>query len=182
MTTSPDNVLDFWYSERMQKHWFFSTPEIDQEILDKYESLWQQAASGEIDSWCETSAGSLALVIVLDQFPLNMFRNQTKTFSTGDQAISVSRNAIDNKQNEQIAKDRVAFLYMPLMHSEDMDDQDLSVKMFTKAGLNGFIKFAKQHRDIVKRFGRFPHRNAILSRDSTAEELAYLASDEGFKG
>jgi uncharacterized protein (DUF924 family) len=182
MATAPTEILDFWYSERMQKHWFSSTPEVDQEILDKYESLWDQAAAGQLDLWCETPAGSLALVIVLDQLPLNMFRNQAKTFSTGDQAVRISRQAIDNKYNEQIEKDKVAFLFMPLMHSEDMDDQDLSVKMFTETGLDGFVKFADGHRDIVKRFGRFPHRNAILSRESTADELAYLASDEAFKG
>ncbi len=182
MATTPADILDFWFSDRMQKHWFSSTAEIDQEILDKYEHLWQQAASGDLDSWCETASGSLALVIVLDQFPLNMFRNQAKTFSTGDQAVKIARQAIDNKQDREIAKDRVAFLFMPLMHSEDMNDQDLSVKMFTESGLDGFLKYAIQHRDIVSRFGRFPHRNAILSRESTAEELAYLASDEAFKG
>ena len=182
MTTTPDDILDFWFSDRMQKHWFSSTPEIDQEILDKYEDLWQQAASGRLDSWCETASGSLALVIVLDQFPLNMFRNQAKTFSTGDRAVKISRQVIDNKYNEQIEKDKVAFLFMPLMHSEDMNDQDLSVKMFTESGLDGFVKYAAQHRDIVSRFGRFPHRNAILFRESTSDELAYLASDEAFKG
>lgn len=182
MTTTPADILDFWFSDRMQKHWFSSTPVIDQEILDKYENLWQQAAYGNLDNWCETSNGSLALVIVLDQFPLNMFRNQAKTYSTGDQAVKIARQAIDNNQNQAIAKDRVAFLFMPLMHSEDMNDQELSVRMFTESGLDGFLKYAVQHRGIINRFGRFPHRNAILSRESTTDELAYLASDEAFHG
>lgn len=182
MTITPNEILDFWYSRRMQKHWFSSTPEIDQEILDKYESMWEQAASGVLDAWCETPAGSLALVIVLDQFPLNMFRNQAKTYSTEQLAVKVARKAIDNKQNKEIEKEKIAFLYMPLMHSEHMDDQNLAVKLFTEAGLDDNIKFAKHHRSIVERFGRFPHRNAALLRESTAEELAYLASDEAFKG
>ena len=100
----------------MQKRWFSSTPEIDQEILDKYEDLWQQAASGLLDDWCETPSGSLALVIVLDQFPLNMFRNQPKAYSTEQQAVKIARKAINDKQNREIAKDKIAFLYMPQLN------------------------------------------------------------------
>lgn len=182
MDIKPEEIIDYWFSDRIKSQWFSSTPELDREILEKYETLWEKAAKGELDEWDKSPTGSLALVIVLDQLPLNMFRNQAKSFSTEKKALEISRNAIKNKLDQKIERDKLSFLYMPFMHSEDIDNQDMSVKLYREKSLVNNIKFAEHHRDIIRKYGRFPHRNKLLTRESTEEELAYLASDSAFKG
>ncbi len=182
MDIQPRDIIDFWYSEKIKKHWFDSTPEIDDLIRDKYESLWQSAAQGEIDAWYNTAQACLALAIVLDQFPLNMFRGQVKSFSTESMAIAVALHAVHQGYDRELGKSERAFLYMPLMHSENMEHQNLSVQLFEAAELQDNARFARHHRELIRRFGRFPHRNNILGRQSTPEEIAYLASDEAFLG
>jgi uncharacterized protein (DUF924 family) len=175
-------VIDFWFSAEVEKHWFNSTPELDQEIIARFEPVWRSAAAGELDDWHNSAEGVLALVIILDQFPLNMFRNQAIAFETEQQAVTTTKQAIDNGLDSSLSGSQLAFLYMPLMHSESMSDQDLSVRLYEKAELKANEKFARHHREIVRRFGRFPHRNAILGRTSSAEEIAYLESPQAFKG
>jgi len=179
---SPESIIEYWYSDKIKSHWFNSTELLDQEIKNKYEPLWREAIRGDYKKWNESAEGCLALAIIFDQFPLNMFRGKVKSFSTEGMAIKVTKHAIDNGFDQIIAKDKVVFLYMPLMHSENIDDQNLAVAMFEKAGLEENLKFAKHHRTIVERFGRFPHRNKILNRKNSEEELEYLSSDEAFKG
>jgi uncharacterized protein (DUF924 family) len=181
-TISPQDILDFWYAPEMRSKWFASTPQLDAMIRERFESLWEAAVRGELDAWRGSPEGSLALAIILDQFPLNMFRGAAKRFSSEGQAIALAKHAIAQGYDRQIEKAQLAFLYLPLMHSEDLADQDLSVELFAAAGLDNNLRFAQHHRDIVRRFGRFPHRNAILGRASSAEELAYLESKEAFKG
>lgn len=178
----PNTVLGFWFAEEMKKAWFRSTPGIDTAIQDRFEDAWKIAAQGGLDDWAESPAGALALVIVLDQLPLNIFRGQAASFSTEARAIAVSKAAIARGFDRQLEGERLAFLYMPLMHSEQLPDQDLSVSLFEAAGLESNLRFARHHRDLIRRFGRFPHRNAILGRDSTPEELEYLASEQAFLG
>ncbi|MCU7938532.1 MAG: DUF924 domain-containing protein [gamma proteobacterium symbiont of Bathyaustriella thionipta] len=182
MTITAEMIIDFWYGERIKKHWFQSTPELDNEIRDKFEALWVTAAAGALNHWAETAEGALALVIILDQFPLNMFRNQAKSFQTEQLAVQVSRQAIDKGLDAKLAKNRLSFLYMPLMHSENLDDQALCVHLFEQAELDANIRFSRHHRDIIQQFGRFPHRNRILKRQSTQQELDYLNSKHAFKG
>jgi uncharacterized protein (DUF924 family) len=179
---SPKQILDYWYSERLRSHWFSSTPELDAEIVERFESVWESAKQGEFDGWRESPEGCLALAIILDQFPLNMFRGKAKAFSTESMAVEVAKHAIQNQFDKQIGKDKLAFLFMPLMHSELLEEQDLSVKMFSESGLTENLKFAQHHRELVRKYGRFPHRNRILRRDSTGEEIAYLQSPNAFKG
>lgn len=178
----PDDITNYWYSERLKKHWFSSTPDLDNEILEKYEAIWEQALSGKLDDWSNDAQGCLALVIVLDQFPLNMFRGLAKSFASESKAVEISLKAIENKFHQQIPQEQLSFLYMPLMHSENINEQDLSVKLFQETGMEGNIRFSQHHRDIIKKFGRFPHRNEILGRENTAAELEYLASEQAFKG
>jgi uncharacterized protein (DUF924 family) len=178
----PTDIIGFWYDDEISKQWFKSTAGLDNYIRTHYEAIWRQAKAGKLDSWLSTAEGCLALTIILDQFPLNMYRDKPESFSTESKAISVSKWAIDHGFDQQLPKDRLTFLYMPLMHSENMDDQNLSVSKFEAAGLDENARFARHHRGIVERFGRFPHRNEILGRDSTREELDWLASDEAFKG
>jgi len=179
---TPEEVIDYWYSERLKKHWFASTPELDEEIRRRYIGLWEQAARGELDGWQATPEGSLALAIVLDQFPLNMFRDRPESFSSEARAVAVTLQAVERGQDRQLPVERRAFLYMPLMHSEDPAYQALSVQLFDQPGLEQNLKFARHHRQLIREFGRFPHRNAILGRPSTPAEIAYLDSSRAFKG
>jgi len=176
----PADIIDYWFSEKSKQFWFASTPSIDKEITSRYETVWEKAASGGLSSWGETADGSVALIIILDQFPLNMFRGKAKGFKTESMAVEVALNAIDNGFDEEMDNEKLLFLFMPLMHSENLDHQNLQVYLFEKYNFN--LEFSKHHRDLVKKFGRFPHRNEILGRMSTMEELDYLLSDNAFRG
>jgi uncharacterized protein (DUF924 family) len=177
---SPTAVLDFWFAPEMEKCWFNSKPALDEEIAARFEPVWRAGRDGRLGSWEDTADGALALVIVLDQFPLNMFRNRPESFSTEAASRQVADRAIARGFDGQLTAPRLPFLYLPFMHSEKLADQLRSIRLFEQAGLTDNLRFARHHHDIVARFGRFPHRNAILGRDSTPEELAWLASPEGF--
>ncbi|MBF0265669.1 MAG: DUF924 domain-containing protein [Gammaproteobacteria bacterium] len=179
---TPTEIINYWYSDRISKHWFNSKPELDQEITDKYEKIWEQAATGNLIEWSNTPEGCLALVIILDQFPLNMYRGQVKSFSTEQQSVGITLKAIKDNFHKEFSQDKLSFLFIPLMHSENIEHQNLSVKLFTEFNLERNIRFAEHHRDLISRFGRFPHRNKILGRESTDKELTYLASKEAFTG
>lgn len=182
MRDNYQDILAFWFSDSIKPLWFHSTPEFDDELRERYLHLWEAASNGELDQWRKSAEGALALVIVLDQFPLNMFRGMAKSFSTEAMARDVAAEAMDKGWDQKLDKTQLAFLYMPFMHSEDLDDQDRSVALFEAAGLKDNLRFARHHRELIRRFGRFPHRNAIIGRPSTEEELTYLASKEAFHG
>ncbi|MCW8889479.1 MAG: DUF924 domain-containing protein [Sedimenticola sp.] len=182
MAVEPQEIIDFWFSEPVCNHWFAATPELDSEISARYESLWGLACEGQLDHWMTSAEGCLALVILLDQFPLNMFRNQAKSFNTEAQARAVAGFAIKREFDQRLSSPQRAFLYMPYMHSEALEDQERSVSLYEQAGLADNLAFARHHRAIVREYGRFPHRNAILGRPSTPEEQRYLASDGAFTG
>ena len=177
---TPSDVLDYWFSEKSKQFWFASTPQVDNEIKVRFESVWEKAVEGEYSQWRETADGSVALIVILDQLPLNMFRSDPKGFQTENMAVEVALNAINNGFDEELNDEKLLFLFMPLMHSENIDHQNLQVYLFDKYNFN--LEFSKHHRDLVKKFGRFPHRNEILGRMSTMEELDYLLSDNAFKG
>jgi len=176
------NILDFWFAESTKKLWFNSTIELDDDIRLQYQGLWKQASEGQLESWQNTPLGALALVIILDQFPLNMFRGTAKSFPTESHAIVISRAEISNNFDKQLSAIQLPFLYMSLMHSENLEGQSYAVHLFEQAKLDDNIRFAKHHRSIIERYRRFPHRNEILARTSTAEELEYLSSPQAFKG
>lgn len=180
--TDYQEIIAFWFSDRVRPMWFHSTPEFDDEMRERYLGTWCAATVGKLDNWCEHAEGALALVIVLDQFPLHMFRGKAESFSTGAKALEVAADAVASGYDKAVERSHLPFLYMPFMHSEDPADQNRSVELFEAAGLEENSRFARHHRDLIRRFGRFPHRNAILGRASTDEELAYLASKEAFHG
>jgi uncharacterized protein (DUF924 family) len=182
MPPEADAVLEFWFSGRMKARWFHSTPELDQEIRNRFESLWEDAAGGRLAAWSATARGALALVIMLDQLPLNMFRGSPESFSTEAASREVANEAIGKGLDEELAPEERAFLYMPFMHSESLEDQDRSMELFSKPGLQHNLTWARHHREIIARFGRFPHRNEILNRTSSPEEKAWLQSEEGYGG
>ena len=175
------DILDFWFDPENKSAWFKASPEMDEEIRLRFEGLWQQAADGSLNHLIKDASSALAMVILLDQFPLNMYRDDGIRYSTADAAAKITRRAIQAGWDEELGNEQKAFLYMPLMHSEKLVDQDLSIACYEKAGLQENLRFARHHRDIVKRFGRFPHRNQALGRESTPKEQAYLDSKEAFK-
>jgi len=179
---TPESIIEFWYAEEVKKKWFNSDSQFDEKIKSNYEESWENALRGEYISWSESAIGCLALVIILDQFPLNMFRGEVKSFSSEAMAIKIAKKAIEREFDKEIEIEKLSFLYMPLMHSENMDDQNQCVELFEQAGLKENARFAKHHRDIVKAYGRFPHRNKILQRQSSEKEVNYLNSEDAFKG
>lgn len=179
---SASQLLDFWFSEPMNRHWFKSTPAIDRDIAQRYAGLWQQAEAGELNHWQQSPQSCLALIILLDQLPLNMFRGQAKSFSTETQAIEACLYGLEQGYDQQLSQAQQAFFYMPLMHSEQLAHQQRSVELYAQAGLEHNLRFARHHCELIEHFGRFPHRNAILDRTSTAEEVDYLQSKQAFRG
>jgi len=178
-------IVDFWYDADIRKHWFKATPEFDQQLTSLsslFKSSWQRALEGEYDGWMDSATGCLALCILLDQIPRNIFRGSPKSFSSDDKALMVCKHAIETGLHKSLSSNESRFLYMPLMHSEVLADQDLSIQMFAEAELEEQSRFAHHHRDIIEKFGRFPHRNEKLGRVSTEPELEYLESKSAFKG
>lgn len=178
----PEALLRFWFSAAMRKRWFDSTPEIDAQIRTRFEALWRAGAQGGLSGWETTPHGALALVILLDQLPLNMYRGQARSFATEAAAREVAGRALANGFDRDLSPEQQAFLFMPFMHSENLADQDRSVALFEGAGLDKSLHWARHHRDLIRRFGRFPHRNGILGRTSTEMEQEYLQSEEAFRG
>jgi uncharacterized protein (DUF924 family) len=176
------SLIDFWFSDEARRYWFKSTRAFDKQLVDSYADTWEQARKGALDDWQRTAVGSLALVIVLDQFPLNMFRGTAKSFSTEALSRTVVRAAIAKNFDKELPTNQKSFMYMPFMHSEDLADQALGVEYFNQSGLESNFRYAKHHFGIVERFGRFPHRNKILGRESSEAEIKYLNSKQGFKG
>ena len=147
----------------------------------RYLALWQEASAGELSSWETSDDGALALTIVLDQFPRNMFRGEAQAFSSDAKARDVAARAIARGVDARIDPALVEFLYLPFMHSEHLADQLRCVELFRSAPNPDNLRYAEEHAEIIRRFGRFPHRNHLLGRAMTAEEQAFLAAG-GFSG
>ena len=177
---APDHILAFW-REAGNERWYTKDAAFDAEVRRHFLGLWQKAAAGELSAWETSDGGALALVIILDQFPRNMFRDDARAFSTDAQALEVASRAIARGADARIEPGLLEFLYMPFMHSEQMGDQQRCVELFRKTGNTDNIGYAQDHAEIVSRFGRFPHRNRILGRTTTPEEQAFLDSG-GFSG
>jgi len=175
-----EELLSFWFGPEARERWFDSTPEFDAELTKRYLATWEAARDGRLADWEETPRGALALVIVLDQLPLNLFRGRPESFSTEAQSRSVAERALARGFDTGYDRSMRSFLCLPFMHSESLADQDRSVALYAVAGDDYGLKWAMHHRDIVLRFDRFPHRNSILGRASSDEELAWLNSDEAF--
>ncbi|MGJ3245231.1 MAG: DUF924 family protein [Elainellaceae cyanobacterium] len=182
------DVLEFWFGdpsskdaeyEQRRKLWFRKQETVDQEIRERFESTYERAASGQLDSWHNSPEGCLALVIVLDQFPRNMFRNDPNAFATDAKALAVSQWAIAQRFDQALDPIQRLFLYLPFEHSEQLTHQNQSVEHFARLvndapELSDTYSYAIRHRQVIERFGRFPHRNSILGRNSTPEEREFL--------
>jgi len=193
MTTQPANILDFWFGPsgsateivgRQRKLWFAKSAANDQAVVDQFADTLLAATAGRLDHRADTPRGRLALLIVFDQFPHHIHRNQPQAFATDPQALALSLAAIKAGDELHLTAIERVFLYLPLEHAESNAMQDRSVSLYEKladeaaiaerALFDDFLKYARQHRDVVARFGRFPHRNAILGRPSTDDELEFL--------
>lgn len=179
---APIEIITFWFSERGKPFWYNSTPEMDAELREKYSDLFHAAMKDELAPWQDTPEGALALIIVLDQFPLNMYRGQAESFSGEATSRKVAEAAIAQGFDAQLTDEQKSFMYLPYEHSEELVDQDRSVDLFTQAGITEGLKWAEHHRGIVRRFGRFPHRNDMLGREYTPEEEEYMNTEDAFHG
>ena len=176
----PDDVLEFWFAEGMDKRWYAHDEALDAEIAERFAGLNHAAAAGECDDWAMAPDSMLALIIVLDQFSRNLYRGSGKAFACDGKALALTHDALEKGWGEDMPERRRQFLYMPLMHSELLPDQMLSVELFGRFEDDNNLKFAIEHKDIIARFGRFPHRNAALGRDSTEEEREFMKEHKGF--
>jgi uncharacterized protein (DUF924 family) len=177
---TPADILAFW-REAGRDRWYEKDEAFDAEVRRRYLDLWHKAAAGELSSWEASDDGALALTIVLDQFPRNMFRGDARTYATDPLALEVAGRAIARGDDARIDPILIEFIYMPFMHSEDLPDQLRCVELFRKTGNAENLGYAERHADIVRRFGRFPHRNRLLDRATTADEQAFLDAG-GFAG
>ena len=177
-----NSIIDFWFDAKTKPLWFNSTIEFDEQLQRDFSDIFLKATNNALKHWEEQPFGALALVIILDQFPLNMFRGQAESFSTESLSREITENAINKGFDAELTIEQRAFLYLPYMHSENIDDQEKSLILFNQPGLENNFKFAQHHYGIIKKFGRFPHRNEILGRESTSDEVKYLNSDRAFKG
>jgi uncharacterized protein (DUF924 family) len=175
---APAEILAFW-RDGGPNRWYTPDEIFDVEVCRRYLDLWQQASAGQLSSWEDSDDGALALVIVLDQFPRNIFRGDGRTYASDHLARDVAYRAIERGVDARIDPTLREFLYLPLMHSEDLADQLRCIELSRAAGHDP--KWAEHHAGIVRRFGRFPHRNALLGRTSTPEEQAFL-DQGGFTG
>ena len=173
-SNTPDDVLSFWFSESVKPFWFKKDPKFDWEINQRFINTYQLAKTGALVEWRKNPEDILALIIVLDQFPRNMFRNTPQAFATDAQAVKLTKEALEQNFQQELSPQQQVFLYMPLMHSERQADQSKCVELFTNLGKEDNLRFAIKHQEIINRFGRFPHRNEILGRESTSEEQKFL--------
>lgn len=200
MTETPNamDVLDYWFGNldagfadaEYRQRWFQGGAAADREINERFGFLIELASTGKLDHWLDSTEATLAFILVCDQFSRQVFRGSPRAFATDPLALEMARSAIDARLDQGLAWDHRAFLYIPFEHSESAVDQHTAVGLFTQLRdatpqgyrhLTGsYLQHAHQHRDIILRFGRFPHRNAVLARESSPAELAYLEDASSF--
>ena len=177
--TAPADVLAFW-REAGPARWFRKDAAFDEQFRQRFLGTHEAAARGEFDHWAATAEGAMAVLILLDQFPRNAFRGTPRMFATDARAREIAGHAVDAGLDTQVDAELRNFMYLPFMHSEQLADQDRAVELTRPLG-DEPLRYALMHRDIIERFGRFPHRNAVLGRETTPQEQRFL-DDGGFAG
>jgi uncharacterized protein (DUF924 family) len=179
MTHEADAIVQFWLDDVGPEGWYRSDPELDAQIRDRFEGLWRQAGDGALDKWMLCPRGALALMILLDQFPRNMFRGTAAAYRTDTKALKIAKQAIARGHDRATPEPERQFFYLPLMHSEGLPDQERCVRLI-KLGMPdtgaGNLDHARRHREVIRKFGRFPSRNQPLGRPDTEAERRYRAS------
>jgi uncharacterized protein (DUF924 family) len=177
MDPRAEEILDFWLGQLGPSRWYDVDPALDAEIATRFGGLWEEGLNGGLNGWLTQPQPTLACVILLDQFPRNMFRGSAQAFSSDRRALAMTKSAIARGLDELVGLPERQFFYLPLMHSELLADQDRCVRLFALSfGMGDSLHHARAHREIIRRFGRFPYRNAALGRTSTRSELAFLES------
>ncbi|OKH20139.1 hypothetical protein NIES593_19810 [Hydrococcus rivularis NIES-593] len=180
-----EDILEFWFGKpkaanygKLHKEWFIKNINFDKEVRSRFLETYQKAASGKLNSWQESPLSCLALIIVLDQFPRNMFRDKPQAFATDELALKFAKYACDRDFDKELLSVQRWFIYCPFEHSENLEDQQKAVELFSTLKDDpdsaSAIDYAYRHLEVIKRFGRFPHRNKILGRQSTPEEEEFL--------
>lgn len=167
-------VLRFWFEEIKPKQWWLKDEAFDQLIKDRFLSLHRQAAAGELYAWRQSATGRLAEILILDQFSRNMFRGTAAAFAQDALALVLAQEAVARGCDRQLPQQQRAFLYLPYMHSESALIHQVALELFEQLGLPSSLNYEIRHQEIIARFGRYPHRNPILGRESTAAERAFL--------
>jgi uncharacterized protein (DUF924 family) len=191
MPVTAHDVLDFWFADTGAAHWFVADAAFDAQIRERFSSAADAAADGRLDGWAATPAGGLALLILLDQFPRNLYRGDSRAWAQDARAQRVALSGIARGDDRRLPPLQRVFAYLPLEHAEDRALQQQSVALFEalcaevsppqRRRFQEFLEYARRHRDTIARFGRFPHRNVALGRTSTPEEVIHLVQpDSGF--
>lgn len=167
-------ILNFWFDELTPQQWWAKDEHLDAAIKQRFAELHRKAARCELFSWRTTAKGRLAEIIILDQFSRNIFRNQPQAFSTDSLALALAQEAVTLKADMELSPVERSFLYLPFMHSESLEIHQVAVALYRNLGLADNLDFEYRHKKIIERFGRYPHRNTILGRHSTPEEIEFL--------
>ena len=168
------DVIDFWFNEITPEQWWEKSAAFDKEIKTRFQDIYKKAAVGELFNWRYKPLSSLAEIIVLDQFPRNIFRDKKQAFATDPLAVCLSQFAVDKGFDRDLSPEQKAFMYMPLMHSESAEIHKAAEFLFSAEGMENYHKFELQHKAIIDRFGRYPHRNKILGRRMKKIETEFL--------
>ncbi|MGZ4991141.1 MAG: DUF924 family protein [Methylobacter sp.] len=171
---TPDDILAFWFKEITPKHWWKRSGDVDRHIKSHFGALHDAAERCELYGWRESAKGRLAEIIVLDQFSRNLYRGHPKAYANDSLALALAQTAVAANADRELDSAQRAFLYMPNMHSESPIIHAVAVSLFSQPDLTGNLESELRHKDIIDRFGRYPHRNAILGRTSTQEEMDFL--------
>ena len=170
-------VLKFWFEDTKPEQQFGKDPAFDQKVRERFLDIHAKIHAGESKIWRDSPQGRLAEIIVLDQFSRNMFRGTPKSFASDTLALVLAKEAVASGDDQKLPIKQRNFIYMPYMHSEEREDHELAIKLFAQTGLEQALKFEVLHKRIIDRFGRYPHRNEILGRASTAEEIEFLKQE-----
>ena len=169
------HILTVWFEELTPRQHFVKDPALDAAMLERFGATWEAATRCELFSWRDTPHGRLAEILLLDQFSRNMFRDTPRAFAQDSLALVLAQELVASGQDQRLTPAQRAFAYMPYMHSESALIHDQAVRLFSQPGLDNNLSFELRHKEIIDRFGRFPHRNDILGRASSAPEIAFLA-------
>lgn len=183
MRDTRSDILEFWFSEIKPAQWFEKNSDFDESIRARFEQDYKLAIQGIYDGWQNQPEGALALIILLDQFPRNMYRDTPQAFAGDAKALEVSKQAVAKEFDQTLSVQEKTFMYLPFEHSENIDDQKKSLELFETIKQDDPVvyDYAKRHYDVIKKFGRFPHRNSILERSNTKLEEEYLSQpNSGF--
>ncbi|MGI1796683.1 DUF924 family protein [Acinetobacter variabilis] len=172
------DILDFWFSPETQPNWFAKSDQFDQSLKEKFGDILEQASKAELWSWRKNTDGRLAEILVLDQFSRNIFRDTPRAFAQDSLALALAQEAISQDLDKQLSPEQRSFLYMPFMHSESKLIHEFALKLFQRLGNPENLEYEIKHKIIIDRFGRYPHRNQILGRESTEEELSFLTQPD----